>query len=39
VFPNGAPDDGNPNREKTLEQIGKSVSECATVAHGLWRAI
>ena len=35
VFPNGVPDEGNPNREKTLEQIGKSVSECATVAHGL----
>ena len=35
VFPNGVPDEGNPNREKILEQIGKSVSECATVAHGL----
>ena len=35
VFPNGVPDEGNPNREKTLEQIGKSVSECATAAHGL----
>lgn len=35
VFPNGVPDEGTPNREKILEQIGKSVSECAVTAKGL----
>ena len=35
VFPNAVPDEGNPDREKILEQIGKSVSEFATVAHSL----
>ena len=29
------PDEGNPDREKILEQIGKSVSEAATVGHSL----
>jgi len=35
VFPNAVPGEGTPDREKTLEQIGKSVSECATVGHDL----
>jgi sugar phosphate isomerase/epimerase len=35
VFPNGVPDEGNPNREKVLEQIGKSVAECAVTARSL----
>jgi sugar phosphate isomerase/epimerase len=35
VFPNAVPDEGDPNREKILEQIGQSVSECATVGNNL----
>lgn len=35
VFPNAAPDEGRPDRQKILEQIGKSLAECATVGHGL----
>ena len=35
VFPNAVPAEGNPDREKILEQIGKSVSEGATVGHSL----
>ena len=35
VFPNAVPDEGSPDREKILEQIGKSVSEAATVGHSL----
>jgi len=35
VFPNGVPDEGRPDREKILEQIGKSVSECASTGHDL----
>ena len=35
VFPNGVPAEGSADREKVLEQIGRSVSECANVGHGL----
>lgn len=35
VFPNGVPDEGRPDREKILEQIGKSVSECASTGNDL----
>ncbi len=35
VFPNGVPDEGTPDREKILEQIGKSVSECANTGRDL----
>ena len=35
VFPNAVPADGDPSREKILEQIGKSVSECATTGYNL----
>ncbi len=35
VFPNAAPDEGRPERQKILEQIGKSLAECATVGHSL----
>ena len=35
VFPNAVPNEGNPDREKILEQIGKSVAEAATVGHNL----
>jgi len=35
VFPNAVPDEGDPTRQKILEQIGKSVSECATTGHNL----
>ena len=35
VFPNAVAGEGTPDREKTLEQIGKSVSECATVGRDL----
>lgn len=35
VFPNAVPDEGDPDREKILEQIGKSVAECAVVGNNL----
>ncbi len=35
VFPNAVPEEGDANRLKILEQIGKSVSECAKVGHDL----
>lgn len=35
VFPNAVPKEGDKNREKILEQIGKSVSECATTGYNL----
>lgn len=35
VFPNAAPDEGRPERQKILEQIGKSLAECATTGHSL----
>jgi sugar phosphate isomerase/epimerase len=35
VFPNAAPDEGRPERQAILEQIGKSLAECATTGHGL----
>jgi sugar phosphate isomerase/epimerase len=35
VFPNGVPDEGDATREKILEQIGKSLSECATTGNNL----
>jgi sugar phosphate isomerase/epimerase len=35
VFPNAVPDEGDANRDRILEQIGKSVSECAKVGHDL----
>lgn len=35
VFPNRVPAEGNENREKILEQIGKSASECARFGHNL----
>ncbi len=35
VFPNAAPDEGRPERQKILEQIGKSLAECATAGHNL----
>jgi sugar phosphate isomerase/epimerase len=38
VFPNAVPDEGNPDREKILEQIGKSVSEAANCGPQSWRA-
>lgn len=35
VFPNAVPVEGDPTREKIMEQIGKSVSECATTSNNL----
>jgi sugar phosphate isomerase/epimerase len=35
VFPNAVPREGDNNREKILEQIGKSVSECANEGNRL----
>lgn len=35
VFPNAVPKEGEKDREKIMEQIGKSVSECANVGHNL----
>jgi sugar phosphate isomerase/epimerase len=35
VFPNAAPDEGRPERQRILEQIGKSLAECATTGHSL----
>jgi sugar phosphate isomerase/epimerase len=35
VFPNAVPEEGKPDREKILEQIGKSLAEVATVARNL----
>lgn len=35
VFPNAVPDEGDKDREKILEQIGKSVAECASFGHNL----
>ena len=35
VFPNAVPGEGDPSREKILEQIGKSVSECASTGYNL----
>ena len=35
VFPNAVPKEGDPTREKILEQIGKSVAECATTGYNL----
>ena len=35
VFPNAAPEEGDKDREKILEQIGKSVAECAIVGNNL----
>jgi sugar phosphate isomerase/epimerase len=35
VFPNAAPAEGHPDREKILEQIGRSVSECANAGRDL----
>jgi sugar phosphate isomerase/epimerase len=35
VFPNAVPKEGDSTREKILEQIGKSVSECATFGNNL----
>jgi sugar phosphate isomerase/epimerase len=35
VFPNAVPKEGDKTREKILEQIGKSVAECANVGHNL----
>ena len=35
VFPNAVPKEGESDREKILEQIGKSVSECANVGRNL----
>jgi sugar phosphate isomerase/epimerase len=35
VFPNAAPDEGRPERQTILEQIGKSLAECATTGHNL----
>ncbi len=35
VFPNAAPDEGRPERQTILEQIGKSLAECATTGQGL----
>ncbi len=35
VFPNAAPDEGKPDREKILEQIGKSLAELAVTGHNL----
>lgn len=35
VFPNAVPEEGNPEREKVLQQIGRSVAECATVGNNL----
>jgi len=35
VFPNAVPPEGDKDRQKILEQIGKSVSECATTGYNL----
>ncbi|MFZ0283564.1 MAG: TIM barrel protein [Bacteroidales bacterium] len=35
VFPNAVPNEGDQTREKILEQIGKSVSECAATGYNL----
>ena len=35
VFPNAVPNEGHADRDKILEQIGKSVAEAATVGHNL----
>jgi len=35
VFPNAVPKEGDKTREKIIEQIGKSVAECATVGNNL----
>jgi sugar phosphate isomerase/epimerase len=35
VFPNAIPKEGQKERERMMEQIGKSVSEVATVGHNL----
>jgi len=35
VFPNAAPGEGRPDREKILEQIGKSLAETAVAARNL----
>lgn len=35
VFPNAVPAEEDPTREKIMEQIGKSVSECATTGYNL----
>lgn len=35
VFPNAVPEEGDKTRQKILEQIGKSVSECATTGYNL----
>ena len=35
VFPNAVPDEGEPDREKILEQIGRSVAECAVTGNNL----
>lgn len=35
VFPNAVPKEGEKDREKIMEQIGKSVAECANVGHNL----
>jgi sugar phosphate isomerase/epimerase len=35
VFPNAAPDEGRPERQQILEQIGKSLAECATAGQSL----
>ena len=35
VFPNAVPEEGDQTRQKILEQIGKSVSECATTGYDL----
>ena len=35
VFPNSAPEEGAPTRDRILEQIGKSIAEAATAGHDL----
>ncbi len=35
VFPNAVPNEGEKDREKIMEQIGRSVSEVANVGHNL----
>jgi sugar phosphate isomerase/epimerase len=35
VFPNAVPDEGKPDRERILEQIGKSLAETAVVGKNL----
>jgi sugar phosphate isomerase/epimerase len=35
VFPNAVPKEGDKTRDKILEQIGKSVAECATTGYNL----